>query len=160
MSRAFVKETDDIAEVQAPERTISSAPNYVTKRGAALIDAEVDRLTELFKPKREVSADVTYVDLPAPPLSADGREPAEIPADQLARLRTADELLHVVRAFENPSVAHPLGNVDPWRDVEQLDLELGADFDAVLLGAGLDDCVHGSSGLVSGDRARRPRHRT
>ena len=48
MSRAFVKETDDIAEVQAPERTISSAPNYVTKRGAALIDAEVDRLTELF----------------------------------------------------------------------------------------------------------------
>ena len=37
-------------------------------------------------------------------------------------------------------------------DVEQLDLELGADLDAVLLSAGLDDCVHGSSGLV-----RRPR---
>jgi hypothetical protein len=31
-------------------------------------------------------------------------------------------------------------------DVEQLDLELGADLDAVLLPAGLDDCVHGSSG--------------
>ena len=30
-------------------------------------------------------------------------------------------------------------------DVEQLDLELGADLDAVLLPAGLDDCVHGSS---------------
>ena len=45
-------------------------------------------------------------------------------------------------------------------DVEQLHLELGADLDAVLLSAGLDDCVHGSSGLVSGDRARRPRHRT
>ena len=86
-------------------------------------DERLTRLTELFKPKREVPADVTYVDLPAPPLSADGREPAEIPADQLARLRTADELLHVVRAFEDPSVAHPLGNVDPWRDVEQLDLE-------------------------------------
>ena len=31
-------------------------------------------------------------------------------------------------------------------DVEELDLELGADLDAVLLPAGLDDCVHGSSG--------------
>ena len=86
-------------------------------------DERLTKLTELFKPKREVPADVTYVDLPAPPLSVDGREPAEIPADQLARLRTADELLHVVRAFENPAVAHPDGSVDPWRDVERLDLE-------------------------------------
>ena len=37
-------------------------------------------------------------------------------------------------------------------DVEQLNLELGADLDAVLLPAGLDDCVHGSS-----ERAMRPR---
>lgn len=48
MSRAFVKETDDIPEVAVPERPISSAPNYVTRRGAALIEAEVERLTELF----------------------------------------------------------------------------------------------------------------
>ena len=86
-------------------------------------DARLDRLTEMFRPKREVPADVTYVDLPAPPLSPDGREPAEIPADQLARLRTADELLHVVRLFEDPSVAHPDGTVDGWRDLERLDLE-------------------------------------
>jgi ribosome-binding ATPase len=86
-------------------------------------DERLTRLTELFKPKREVAADVTYVDLPAPPLSSDGREAAEIPADQLARLRNADELLHVVRAFEDPSVPHPDGSVDPWRDVERLDLE-------------------------------------
>lgn len=86
-------------------------------------DERLSRLTELFKPKREVAADVTYVDLPAPPLSVDGREAAEIPADQLARLRNADELLHVVRVFDNPAVAHPDGSVDPWRDVERLDLE-------------------------------------
>ena len=86
-------------------------------------DERLTKLTELFKPKREVPADVTYVDLPAPPLSVDGREAAEIPADQLARLRNADELLHVVRAFENPAVAHPDGSVDPGRDVERLELE-------------------------------------
>lgn len=86
-------------------------------------DERLTQLTTLYKPKREVPADVTYVDLPAPPLSPDGREAAEIPADVLARLRTADELLHVVRAFENPAVAHPEGSVDPGRDLERLDLE-------------------------------------
>jgi GTP-binding protein YchF len=86
-------------------------------------DERLRRLTEMYRPKREVPADVTYADLPAPPTSADGTTPAEIPADQLARLRNADELLHVVRAFEDPAVAHPEGNVDPQRDVERLDLE-------------------------------------
>ena len=75
-------------------------------------DERLTKLTELFKPKKEIAADVTYVDLPAPPTSVDGVEAAEIPADQLARLRTADELLHVVRAFDDPSVPHPDGSVD------------------------------------------------
>ncbi len=85
-----------------------------------------DRLTQLtarFQPKREVPADVTYVDLPAPPLTPEGTTAADIPADQLARLRTADALLHVVRAFDDPTVAHPDGTVDPWRDIERLELE-------------------------------------
>ncbi len=87
-------------------------------------DERLTRLTALFKPKREVPADVTYVDLPAPPASADGAPAgADIPADQLARLRTADALLHVVRAFDDPSVAHPDGSVDAWRDIERLELE-------------------------------------
>ena len=71
-------------------------------------DERLTRLTELFKPKREVPADVTYVDLPAPPSAAEGRA-ADIPADQLARLRNADALLHVVRAFKSDAVPHPGG---------------------------------------------------
>jgi GTP-binding protein YchF len=86
-------------------------------------DERLTRLTALFKPKREVPADVTYVDLPAPPMAADGQPRSDIPADQLARLRNADALLHVVRAFEDDAVPHPSGSVDPWRDVEGLELE-------------------------------------
>jgi GTP-binding protein YchF len=86
-------------------------------------DERLTRLTKLFQPRREVPADVTYVDLPAPPTPVEGRA-ADIPADQLARLRNADALLHVVRAFEDPSVPHPDGSVDAWRDLERLDLEL------------------------------------
>jgi hypothetical protein len=86
-------------------------------------DERLTRLTALFKPRKEIPADVTYVDLPAAATSAEGEPHADIPADQLARLRNADALLHVVRAFENDAVPHPLLSIDPARDVEQLELE-------------------------------------
>ena len=86
-------------------------------------DARLTRLTEVFKPKREVPADVTYVDLPAPATTVEGEPRGDIPADQLARLRNADAMLHVVRAFEDPTVPHPLLSVDASRDLEQLELE-------------------------------------
>ena len=87
-------------------------------------DARLDRLAEIFKPKKVVHADVTYVDLPAPPASSEGHVGTEeLPAEHLARLRESDALLHVVRAFEDPSLPHPSGSVDPARDLEQLDLE-------------------------------------
>jgi ribosome-binding ATPase len=87
-------------------------------------DDRLGRLAEIFKPKKVVHADVTYVDLPAPPPSTEGHVGTEeLPAEHLARLRESDALLHVVRAFDNPSVPHPEGSVDPARDLERLDLE-------------------------------------
>ena len=87
-------------------------------------DERLDRLAEIFKPKKIVHADVTYVDLPAPPASSEGHVGTEeLPAEHLARLRESDALLHVVRAFEDPSVPHPDGEVEPARDLERLDLE-------------------------------------
>jgi GTP-binding protein YchF len=87
-------------------------------------DERLDRLAEIFKPRKVVHADVTYVDLPAPPPSHEGHVGTEeLPAEHLARLRESDALLHVVRAFDDPSVPHPEGSVDPTRDLERLDLE-------------------------------------
>jgi ribosome-binding ATPase len=87
-------------------------------------DPRLERLAAIFKPKKIVHADVTYADLPAPPASTEGHVGTEeLPAEHLARLRDADALLHVVRAFEDASAPHPDGSVDPWRDIERLDLE-------------------------------------
>ena len=87
-------------------------------------DERLDRLAEIFKPKKIVHADVTYVDLPAPPPSTEGHVGTEeLPAEHLARLRDSDALLHVVRAFDDPAHPHPEGSVDPARDLERLDLE-------------------------------------
>src|SRR5215213_4741035 len=87
-------------------------------------DARLDRLAEIYKPKKIVQADVTYVDLPAPPASSDGHVGTEdLPAEHLARLRDSDALLHVVRAFEDPNNPHPEGSVDPARDLDRLETE-------------------------------------
>ncbi len=87
-------------------------------------DERLDRLAEIFKPRKVVQADVTYVDLPAPPASTEGRVGTEeLPAEHLARLRDSDALLHVVRAWDDAAHPHPDGSVDPRRDLDQLDLE-------------------------------------
>src|SRR5919197_2240829 len=87
-------------------------------------DERLDRLAEIFKPKKIVHADVTYVDLPAPPASSEGRVGTEeLPPEHLARLREADALVHVIRSFDDPSVPHPAGSVDAKRDLDQLDVE-------------------------------------
>jgi GTP-binding protein YchF len=87
-------------------------------------DERLDRLAEIFKPKKIVQADVTYVDLPAPPASTEGHVGTEdLPPEHLARLRDSDALLHVVRAFEDPANPHPEGSVDPTRDLDRLDTE-------------------------------------
>ena len=46
MSRAFVKETDDVEPL--PERPVSPHPNLVTERGLALIDAELAHQTAAY----------------------------------------------------------------------------------------------------------------
>jgi hypothetical protein len=87
-------------------------------------DPRLDTLAGIFKPKKIVQADVTYVDLPAPPPSSEGHiGTEELPAEHLGRLRDSDALLHVAREFEDPANPHPEGSVDPARDVERLDLE-------------------------------------
>ena len=108
----------------ATPRPAGSAGWSSTSGVVKVPDARLDRLAEIFKPKKIVHADVTYVDLPAPPASSEGRVGTEeLPAEHLARLRDADALLHVVRAWDDPAHPHPAGSVDAWRDLEQLDLE-------------------------------------
>jgi GTP-binding protein YchF len=78
-------------------------------------DARLDRLAELFHPRKTVPADVTYVDVA---IAAGATREGTINPDVLALVRNADALLHVARAFDGGE-----GPADPWRDIEALDLE-------------------------------------
>lgn len=80
-------------------------------------DERVDSLAALFHPRKTTYADVTYVDVAIP---AGAAREGTVNPDVLALVRNADALLHVARAFDDPSAATP---ADPWRDVDDLDLE-------------------------------------
>jgi GTP-binding protein YchF len=80
-------------------------------------DERLDRLAELFKPKKTTPADVTYVDVAIP---AGAAREGTIQPDVLAMIRDADALLHVAGAFPERAGT---GHADPWADVEELDLE-------------------------------------
>src|SRR5687767_14831029 len=91
-----------------------AAPNVAVVK---VPDEQVDRLAALFAPKKTTYADVTYVDVAIP---AGAARDGTINPDVLALVRNADALLHVVRAFDDPTAP---AAAEPWRDVENLDLE-------------------------------------
>ncbi|MCL5256241.1 MAG: redox-regulated ATPase YchF [Chloroflexi bacterium] len=76
----------------------------------------------MFKSRREVPADIEYVDIAGVARGASQNEPWS--KQFLNYIATADALLHVVRAFRNESVPHPEGSLDPLRDIELVDMEL------------------------------------
>jgi GTP-binding protein YchF len=80
-------------------------------------DERLDRLAALFRPKKTTHADVTYVDVAIP---AGAAREGTINPDVLAQIRNADALLHVARAFDDATAA---AVADPWRDVDDLDVE-------------------------------------
>src|SRR5215207_5520604 len=85
---------------------------------AAVRDVRLEQLRDLFKPRRYVPATVQYVDIPGM-RKGEGAESLD-----LAKLKTVDALVHVVRGFADPEILHVEGSVDPARDVETVDLEL------------------------------------
>ena len=85
-------------------------------------DQRLDSLAKMFRPRRVVPAEVTYVDIPGAPEGL-GRS-AGIGGEYLNRLQRALALLLVVRSFENPSVPHLEGALDPYRDLGTMEMEL------------------------------------
>jgi GTP-binding protein YchF len=82
-------------------------------------DPRIDRLTEIYKPKKTTYATVEYIDYIG--LTKGDMDQNRKVSDLI---RDADAVLHVVRAFREESVVHPLGNIDPRRDVETVELEM------------------------------------
>jgi ribosome-binding ATPase len=96
---------------------IEGKSGQATHVGVAKVpEPRLKELATLYNPKKITYATVQYVDL--------GGMQKEKNRDALAPLRDVDTIAHVLRVFDDPSVPHSLGSVDPVRDATNLELEL------------------------------------
>lgn len=84
-------------------------------------DNRLDKLTEIFNPKKKVNATIEIYDTPGLRMSEDGK--VKITTAFLNNVRNNDALFFVIRQFEEDSVSHPMGDVNPVRDIEFLETE-------------------------------------
>jgi len=86
-------------------------------------DPRLDALAQIVSPERTVPAVVEFVDIAG---LVKGASQGEGLGNQfLANIREVDAVVHVVRCFEDPDVQHVMGPVDPVRDREIINIELG-----------------------------------
>src|SRR5579885_557127 len=81
---------------------------------AKVPDDRLDRLAAQYNPKKLTHATVEYADV-----AAIGQEALKETAF-LTNLRTVDALAHVLRAFDDPAIAH-VGEINPLRDAKSVD---------------------------------------
>jgi len=89
----------------------------------AVPDQRLEVLARLSESKAIVPTRVEFVDIAG---LVKGASQGEGLGNQfLANIREVDAIVHVVRCFENDDIIHVAGSVDPVRDIEIINLELG-----------------------------------
>ncbi len=83
-------------------------------------DTRLDKLTDMFIPKKTTPATVEYTDVAG--MAKGAAQTGALPSMNL--IQKVDALVHVVRAFEDSNLPHPEGSVNPIRDLQTMDLEL------------------------------------
>lgn len=91
-------------------------------------DARLEKLTEMFNPKKKVNATIEVVDVVGlqkgdSDLTAGKAGSTQFTGNFLGKVKTNDALVQVVRLFDNPAVAHPEGSVNMMRDIDTFETE-------------------------------------
>lgn len=85
-------------------------------------DERLDKLTEMYHPKKVTHAYIEFVDIAGLVKGASKGE--GLGNKFLSHIREVDAIVHVVRCFEDPNITHVDGSIDPIRDIETISLEL------------------------------------
>ncbi|RSK77815.1 redox-regulated ATPase YchF [Pandoraea apista] len=85
-------------------------------------DPRLGKLAEIVKPERIMPATVEFVDIAG--LVAGASKGEGLGNQFLANIRETDAITHVVRCFEDESVIHVAGKVNPISDIEVINTEL------------------------------------
>ncbi len=85
-------------------------------------DPRLAQLGELLRPERLTPTTITFVDVAG--LIAGASQGEGLGNQFLGQIRETDLIVHVVRCFGDSRCPHPLGELDPVRDVEVVETEL------------------------------------
>jgi len=96
--------------------TISGEPSIGVVK---VPDSEVDRLSEIYRPKKTTYAAIEYIDYI-------GLTKGDLKQNRKVfdLIKDVDAIVHVVRAFYDESVVNPMASINPVRDIETVELEL------------------------------------
>jgi GTP-binding protein YchF len=96
--------------------TLSGEPNIGVVK---VPDFRVNKLSEIYKPKKATYATVEYVDYI-------GLTKGDVNQNRkvFELIKDVDAIVHVVRAFEDESISHPMNEVNALHDIETIELEL------------------------------------
>ena len=111
----------------------------------AVPDERLDKLTEMYHPKKTTPASIEFVDIAGLVKGASKGE--GLGNKFLSNIREVDAVVHVVRCFEDDDITHVDGSIDPARDIETINLELIFS-DMEVLGKRIDKTVK----LMKGDK--------
>ena len=85
-------------------------------------DDRLEKITEFITPQKVIPAIVKLVDIAG---LVEGASKGEGRGNQfLSHIRSVDAIVQVVRCFEDDSVIHVAGKVDPMADIETIEMEL------------------------------------
>ncbi|MFI5237712.1 MAG: GTPase, partial [Ignavibacteriales bacterium] len=84
-------------------------------------DKRLDKLTEIFNPKKKTSASIEVLDVVG--LHKGDSGSTQFTSNFLGKVKTNDALIQVVRLFNNELVPHPDGSINMMRDIDSFETE-------------------------------------
>ena len=88
----------------------------------AVPDSRLDVLSEMYHPEKYTPTSIEFVDIAG--LVRGAYRGEGLGNKFLSHIREVDAIVHVVRCFEDENIVHVDGSVDPFRDMETINIEL------------------------------------
>jgi GTP-binding protein YchF len=111
-------------ETLLTHKSHDSAGKYRSEAERGIVqvpDERLYKLTTMFNPQKEVPATIEYVKVPG--LDKEGHQGTGLPNQFLSNTKTVDLILVMIRAFENDVYPHPMGSINPQRDINFINSE-------------------------------------
>jgi GTP-binding protein YchF len=105
-------------------KTSDSSGKYKSEAEHGVVqipDSRLDKLTAVLKSQKKVPTTIEYIKVSG--LEKEGHKGTGLPPQFLANLKLVELILVMIRNFQNDMYPHPMGSIDPQRDINYINSE-------------------------------------